>query len=59
MRSLCNPNRFLRSIQHWYWGNPQPTQAYKRRLAASFFTSTNKARRKVPKRVFTILRSRP
>ena len=49
MKSLWNPNRFLRSISPAHQGNPQPTRTFKRRLVASVFTSTNKAKRKIRK----------
>lgn len=59
MCSLINPNRFLRSIRQWYWGNPQPTKTYGNRLRARCFTSTNKARRKVHPHKFFAPRSDP
>jgi hypothetical protein len=58
MRSLWNPNRFLRSISPAHWGNPQPTRAFKNRMVRSFFNSTNTARRKVKRPMFPILKSR-
>jgi len=59
MKSLWNDHRFLTSIKQWYWGNPQPGKVYKRRLVARCFNSTNHARRKIHKRLFTLLRSAP
>jgi hypothetical protein len=59
MRSLWNPNRFLRSIRQWYWGNPQPGKVFKRRMQARCFTSTNAARRKVHKHRIYLPRSAP
>lgn len=47
MRSMWNPNRFLRSISPSHNGNPQPTRTFKRRLSASIFNSRNRAGRKV------------
>jgi hypothetical protein len=59
MKSLWNPNRFLRSIKQWYWGNPQPGKVFSRRMVARCFTSTNNARRKVHPHKITFLRSWP
>lgn len=59
MRSLWNPNRFLRSVSQSYWGNPQPTKAFAKCIQRSVFNSTNKARCKIVKHRFTVLRSRP
>lgn len=47
MKSLWNPNRFLRSIRQQHWGNPQPTRTFQKRLIASLFTSTRRKGRKV------------
>lgn len=47
MKSLWNPNRFLRSISPAHQGNPQPTRTFKKRLVASIFTSTRRKGRKV------------
>jgi hypothetical protein len=47
MRSMMNPNRFLRSVQRQHWGNPQPTRTYCNKLRASIFTSTRRKGRKV------------
>lgn len=59
MRSLFNPNRFLRSIRPWYWGNPQPTRAFANRMRAGCFTSKNAARRKIrPHKFFAPLSNR-
>ena len=53
MRSLWNPNRFLRSISPAYHGNPQPTRVFAKRMQRVVFNSTNRARRKVrPFKVF-------
>jgi hypothetical protein len=59
MKSLWNPNRFLRSIQRWYWGNPQPGKVFSRRMQARCFTSTSNRRRKVHFHRITLLKSRP
>jgi hypothetical protein len=58
MRSIWNPNRFLSSISPAHWGNPQPTKTFKRRLVASVFNSTNKAKRRIRKWTIRPLRSR-
>lgn len=47
MRSLNNPNRFLRSVSQAYWGNPQPPRSTRKRIVASIFNSTRRKGRKV------------
>lgn len=59
MRSLLNPNRFLRSISPAYWGNPQPTRAFQKRMAASLFNSTRRKGRKVRPNKFYVPQSSP
>jgi hypothetical protein len=58
MKSLWNPNRFLRSIQRWYWGNPQPGKVFNRRMVARLFKGYP-ARRKVHKHRLYLPRSAP
>lgn len=59
MRSVMNPNRFLRSVSQSHWGNPQPTRVMAKRMQRSLFNSTNRARRKVRSFKFFAPRSDP
>jgi hypothetical protein len=59
MRSLLNPNRFLRSVSPQHWGNPQPTRSYCNALRTSIFTSTRRKGRKVRPVKFFVPRSDP
>lgn len=59
MRSVMNPNRFLRSISQSYHGNPQPGRVFANRIRRSIFNSTNKARRRVRPFKFFVPRSNP
>ena len=59
MRSLWNPNRFLRSVSPSHLGNPQPTRVFAKRMQRSLFNSTNRARRKVRPFKFFVPRSDP
>lgn len=52
MKSLNNPNRFLRSVQQWVHGNPQPPRYWRNAIVASF-TGFRRPRRKVrPHKIF-------
>lgn len=46
MRSVWNPNRFLRSVSPAYRGNPQPTVTFKRKMVASI-RAFRKPKRKI------------
>lgn len=59
MRSLWNPNRFLRSVARQYWGNPQPTRTATRRIARILWTSTRRKGRKVRPHRFYVPKSNP
>ena len=59
MRSMLNPNRFLRSVSRQYWGNPQPTRTYCNSLRARVFNSTARKGRKVRPFKFYAPRSDP
>lgn len=52
MRSVWNPNRFLLSVSQAYWGNPQPTMTFKRKMVASI-RAFRKPKRKIrPHKIF-------
>ncbi len=59
MKSLMNPNRFMRSVSQAYWGNPQPTRTFKNRLVKSIFNSTRRKGRKVRPVKFWVPKSDP
>lgn len=56
MKSIWNPNRFLRSVKPWYWGNAQPTKTQARVWQARLFKPWPK-QRKIKPRAFFIPRS--
>lgn len=59
LRSMINPNRFLRSVSPAHWGNPQPTRTFAKRMQRSLFNSRIHARRKVRPIEFFVRRSDP
>lgn len=59
MRSLMNPNRFMRSVSQAYWGNPQPGRVFKARMVKALFNSTRPKGRKVRPHKFWAPKSDP
>lgn len=52
MRSAWNPNRFLSSVSQAYWGNPQPTMTFKRKMGASIRAFRRPKRKIRPHKIF-------
>lgn len=52
MKSIWNPNRFLKSVAPWVHGNPQPTKSEGRRIVAGIVAFRRPKRKVRPVKFF-------